>query len=246
MTKKITTCLVSLFALAFASLSFAQPASQLFQVNLLEIKADKVELFRSIHRDFFGPRSRASGDALKAVRRTVLGNTLEFSVASPIDNMAALDSPAIAPGAEGDVGMALDLWETTVQSRQSFVIASRPDMSMEQIPAAEYSATYRFQTKSGSMQEFVQLWNSKVLPALRQSGIQGTAVYQTTAGGPFGEFWSLTPIPNYAALDGAGPFGGLEPAAATALNIEMMSLLDEMEYRVTVTDWELSFGLVGQ
>ena len=88
-------------------------------------------------------------------------------------------------------------------------------------------------------------WTERVIPALIRSGIQGTQVYQTIAGGKEGEFISITPIENFAYLDGGGPFRGLAPLDAITINTELGLLLDEMDISFTRIDQELSYGLAG-
>jgi hypothetical protein len=246
--KKLYVVAFSALMLAgsFSSQIFAQQAErQLIQVNQLELKSEMVDQFRGIHRDIFMPRNRASGQAWRLTSRVALGNTLQMILAFPIANMAALD----AQGGGGLSGTDLQLVQTvfpqTIQSRRSFIVTSRPDMSMAGQPQTGLTVSYRFQVKSGKIPEFVQLWNSKVIPALTASNVVGTSVFQTVQGGRVGEFFSLTPIPDFASVDGPGPFGGIDPQEAQALNLEMANLLDEMEITYNRVDMELSYGLPG-
>ena len=246
--KKIYIAAFTALAIAgsFSSQVFAQQGQrQLIQVNQLELKSDMVQQFRGIHRDIFIPGSRANGQAWRLTSRVALGNTLQMTIAFPIANMAALDSQGGGRLNTIENQLVQATFPQTIQSRRSFIVTSRPDMSMAPQPQTGLTAAYRFQVKSGMIPDFVQLWSSKVIPALTASNIVGTAVFQTVQGGRVGEFFSLTPIANFASMDGAGPFSGISPQEALALNLEMASLLDEMEVNYNRVDMDLSYGLPG-
>jgi len=235
--------------LSFISQLAAQPTELpdpiLIQVNQLEIKPDKLEQFRTMHRDVFIPAGRASGTPWRLTSTVTLGNTLTVVVASPIPNMAFLDTQG-GPGASALEGqLALDIWSETVQSRRSFIVTSRPDMSLPPTPQTGLTVQYRFQVKMGMIPQFVALWNGRVIPALQSSGVEGTAMFQTVTGGLVGEFFSVTPVANFASADGPGPFGGLTPQDAGALNADLSNLLDELEIVYNSVDQELSYGLPG-
>jgi len=248
--KLVVTLLFPLvIGLSFVSQLAAQPAQPpepiLIQVNQLEIKPDKLEQFRTMHRDVFIPASRANGTPWRLTSAIALGNTLQVIVASPIANMAALDTQG-GPGSNQLEGqLALDIWSETVQARRSFIVTSRPDMSLPAEPQTGLTVQYRFQVKMGMIPQFVALWNGSVIPALQTSGFTGTAVFQTILGGRIGEFFALTPVANFASADGPGPFGGLAPQDAAALNAELSNLLDELEIVYNRVDQELSYGLPG-
>ena len=70
-------------------------------------------------------------------------------------------------------------------------------------------------------------------------------MFQTVTGGLVGEFFSVTPVANFASADGPGPFGGLTPQDAGALNADLSNLLDELEIVYNSVDQELSYGLPG-
>jgi hypothetical protein len=236
-----------IFCFCFVSIVAAQdqPEPILIQVNQLDIKPDKLEQFRSIHRDVFIPAARANGVPWRLTSTIALGNTLSTTVVSPIPNMAALDSQGGPASTELEGQLALNLWAQTVQARRSFIVTSRPDMSMAAQPQTGLTVVYRFRVTIGKIPQFVALWNEKVIPALETSNITGTRVFQTVSGGLIGEFYSLTPVANFATADGPGPFSGLEPQEAQALNMEMTALLDEMELTYNRVDQELSYGLAG-
>ena len=246
--KKVISLLLSMaFCISFIPYVTAQEPAEpiLIQVNQLEIRPDMVEQFRSVHRDVFMPASRANGTPWRLTSTIALGNTLETTVVTPIPNMAFLDSQNGPGSTELEGQLALELWAKTVQARRSFIVTSRPDMSLPVEPQTGLTVVYRFQVKSGMIPQFVTLWNEKVIPALQASNVVGTQVFQTIQGGLIGEFYSLTPIPDFASADGPGPFSGLEPQAAGALNLELATLLDELEITYNRVDQELSYGLPG-
>ena len=125
------------------------------------------------------------------------------------------------------------------------MVTSRPDMSMQGAPNADFSVAVRFQVKSGMGAQWEALWKSTILPALTASGGKGTSVFQTVQGGKNGEYFALTPLANMAVLDGPGPFSSLSPQEGAALTAKVSELLEEYETNITRTDHELSYGLPG-
>lgn len=242
----ITAFAVLVTAVSFSSQVLAQQAqSQLIQVNQMILKPNEADKFRAIHRDIFIPGSRAGGLPFRVTTSSVLGPSFQFTVATPIPNFAALDSATPLDGDSADAQMLRETWNSAVTSRKSFVIRSRPDMSMTGAPNADYSLVVRFQLKSGMEQRWVALWNQSILPALEASGQRGTSVFQTVQGGKNGEFFALTPLANMADLDGPGPFSSMTPAEGAALTAQVSELLEEYETSITRTDHELSYGLPG-
>jgi hypothetical protein len=242
----ITTFTVLLAAVSFSSQVLAQQAqAQLIQVNQLTLHPNQVERFRAIHRDNFMPRGKANGIPFRVTSSVVLGPSFQFTVASPIPNFAALDNASPLAGDSVEAQMLRESWNSAVASRRSFVVTSRPDMSMPAAPNADYSVVVRFQLKSGMEQQWVALWNSTILPALAASGGTGTSVFQTVQGGKNGEFFALTPLESMADLDGPGPFSSMSPAEGAALTAKVSELLEEYETNITRTDHELSYGLPG-
>lgn len=246
--KKIhITALAVLFStICFSGQVLAQQAQpQLIQVNQMILKPNEAERFRAIHRDSFMPGSRANGLPYRITSSTVLGPSFQFTVASPITSFAALDGGTPLDGESVEAQMLRESWNSAVTSRRSFVVTSRPDMSMAAAPNADYSVVVRFQLKSGMEQRWVALWKETILPALTASGQKGTSVFQTVQGGKNGEFYALTPLENMAALDGPGPFSSMTPAEGAALTAQVSELLEEYETNITRTDHELSYGLPG-
>ena len=246
--KKIYISFFTLLTLAvsFSSQAFAQQAQpQLIQVNQMVLKPNEIEKFRAIHLENFMPRGRANGLPFRITSSTVLGPSFQVTVATPISNFAALDGATPLDGDSVDARMLREAWNSAISSRKSFVVTSRPDMSMAPAPNADFSVVVRFQLKSGVEQQWVALWKSTILPALAASGGVGTSVFQTLQGGKNGEFFALTPLENMASLDGPGPFSSLSPEQGAALTAQVSELLEEYETNITRTDHELSYGLPG-
>jgi hypothetical protein len=236
-----------LMAMQFSYHAIAQPAVEpiLIQVNQLEIKPDKLDQFRAIHRDSFMPAARARGTAWRMTNRVVLGNTLQLVVASPIPNMASL-SMQTSPGANAlESQLALDLWNQTVISRRSFIVASRPDISMPAVPNTGMTTMVHFQLKPGKDVAFAIYLKESILPAMSASGVVGAQVFQTTMGGPAGEFWLQVPQTGYAAMDGPGPFSSVSVADGARMQAMASELFVGWETSFNIVDQELSYGLPG-
>lgn len=247
--KKLTLCslLLTLLASTASTQLFAQQNAEpiLIQVNQLEIYPDKMDQFRAIHRDSFMPAARARGVAWRLTNRVTLGNTMQVTVASPIPNMASLQNQN-SPGANStESQLALGLWNQTVKSRRSMIVTSRPDLSMEAIPNTGMTTVVHFLIQPGKEPAFARYWTELVRPAMTKSGVVGAQLFQTTTGGPQGEYWLLVPQEGYAALDGPGPFSGVTPEEGARLQEMGNELFITWDTQVTVVDQELSYGLPG-
>jgi hypothetical protein len=139
-------------------------------------------------------------------------------------------------GESHEAQLLREAWNSAVTSRWSFVVTTRPDMSMAAAPNADYSVVVRFQLKSGMDARFAALWNETILPALSASGNQRTAVFQTVQGGLSGEYFAITPLTNMTALDGPGRFSSLSPQEAAALIAEVGEFLVEFETNIVRTE----------
>jgi len=249
--KPFSVLSIPLLALCFSASSHivAQQGVEpiMMVVNQLEIWPDKVDQFREIHRDAYIPASRARGTAWRVTNRTALGNTLEFSVVTPIANMAAMaamteNGPAAT---EVESQLAADLWCQTVKSRRSVVLTTRPDLSMAAVPNTGLSTLVRMQVKPGKALGFASYMTDLVLPTMSDAGVVGAQMFETTLGGPAGEFWMSIPHSGVAALDAPGPFDNVTPELGMRLLEANTELLDSWETRLIYVDQELSFGLPG-
>jgi hypothetical protein len=235
---------LSLFILTQAS---AQQAAEpiLIQVNQLEIKPGKLDEFRAVHKNSFMPASRERGVPWRVTNRTALGNTLQVVVATPIPNMAALGNQN-PPGATAlETELAMGIWNETVISRRSFIITSRPDISMPAVPNTGMTTMVHFQLKPGKDVAFAIYLKESILPAMAASGVVGAQVFQTTVGGPAGEFWLQVPQTGYAAMDGPGPFSSVSVAEGARMQEMAAELFVGWDTSFNIIDQELSYGLPG-
>ena len=89
---------------------------------------------------------------------------MQVTVATPIPNMAALGGQN-SPGSNPlESRLALGLWEQTVQARRSFVVSSRPDLSMAQIPNTGLTTVVHFRLHPGKNMQFANQCFQPCLP----------------------------------------------------------------------------------
>ena len=240
--KTVTSLTIALLFSVPFTLWAQEAESQLMRVNQVVVKPDKMEAFRALHRDVFMPGEQAGGQPWRLAYWSELGNTYQFTLVTPVEDMSFLNESGGVPGGEA----ARDVFTNAVDSRHSFLIRSRPDMSLAPVDQGNFNIIYRFQLKDPSMApQFVQLWNTRVLDAFRRSGVEGTQMFQVTQGGRIGDLRSVTPVDNFSGQGNGNPFGGLGPEAAGQLNRDMWQYLSEMELTVNRIDKELSYGLPG-
>ena len=246
-TIPVSSLIVLGISFMFLAPAQAQQAAEpvLIQVNQLDIRPDRLDEFRAIHLNSFMPASRARGVPWRLTSRVVLGNTLQVSVATPIPNMAALGAQNMPGASRLESQLALGLWQQTVESRRSFVVTSRPDLSMEQVPNTGLTTVVHFRLNAGKNAEFARYWTDMIRPAMTASGVVGAQVFETTMGGPSGEFWVMVPQADYAALDGPGPFASVSPEEGARMQAISNEIFMEWDTSLTEVDRELSYGLPG-
>ena len=161
-TQKLYIAFIAVITLSFGSMASVysqQIEFGLIQLNIVKVKPDMDERFRGIHRDFFMPSGLENGMPWRVTSSIVFGDSFNYFVATPLANYAALDaSPFISGEGDTDVDMANSIWRTSVDSRRSLIIQGRPDLSMEQVPAADQSRLIRVVAKPDKGAEFEEYW----------------------------------------------------------------------------------------
>lgn len=212
----------------------------LMQVNQVEVKPGMLGQYNEMHREIWMPNQRSNDVAWRVTNRTVLGNTMMRIVTTPLADMEAV-------GAELSAALQIAGTRTleTMTSRRSFVMTTRPDMSMAGIPNPGLSVLIHFQLNTGKDAAFKTYFVETVLPAMAASGVVGAQMFQTTMGGPTGEFWLTVPQASFAALDGPGPFSSVTAAQGARMTAAGADLFDTWETSLIAVDQGLSYGLPG-
>ncbi len=97
-------------------------------------------------------------------------------------------------------------------------------------------------TNPGKQAEYESVLKSDWIPGLKKAGVPLYAVYEVVMGGDQGEYYTFTPIPNLAALDGGHPIErGLGEEGMTALEAKFASSIRSAERTVIRRDDDLSF-----
>ena len=90
---------------------------------------------------------------------------------------------------------------------------------------------------------FEALLRGEWAAALHKGNVPLYAVYEVTLGGNMGEYYTFTPLANFAALDGGHPVQrALGPAQYNLLLAKVGALVSQVERSVTKLDEDLSYG----
>lgn len=211
----------------------------MIRVNQIQLNPTLTERFRAFHIFQVLPGQRSGGVPWRLTTEVVFGNSWEMSVIIPLENFAELDDNQVVNTELRDA-----LFATAVDSRRSFVVQSRPDLS---IPGRDgilpVSRVVQIQVKDGQIAAFEEFWKNAVIPAMTQSGIREYSVFQTVIGGPQGEYYGTIYFDTFAELDGFSIIGGLNATQQAEFQRSFGELAQVVDITLSLIDGELSYGL---
>jgi hypothetical protein len=128
---------------------------------------------------------------------------------------------------------------------QSLAIRTRPDLGFAPAsggPPATLGVVAHVLTVGGRQFDFEGFVKDQWAPALKKAAVPLYAVHEVVMGGEMGEYYTFTPIPNFATLDTGHPIlKALGPAEYQALLGKMGATIRSVEREVMKLDEELSF-----
>jgi hypothetical protein len=223
-------------AIGYSS-SFAQNAPQepiMISVNRVQLKPTTTGQFRALHLVQSMPDQQARGVPWRLTTQDVFGDSFKFTISTPIENYAELDTNTFTPS---DLGEAL--FGASVESRERVILQTRPDMG---IPGNQGISSLRrmayMKVHQARIADFEEFWVDTVLPAMRNRGFEGYQIFQTLMGGSQGEYIGGLWIQNFAELDTLNMNTLLTPAQQE----EFGTLVEDYRITVQAVDEELTYG----
>ena len=131
-----------------------------------------------------------------------------------------------------------------VDSRRSYVLAARPDMSVvpEETGQPTMAVLIQSSVVPGKQMEYERWVKNEILPALKKAGSHVLA-HQTVFGGDVNRWVFVSMVDNYAAFDKGPPLvRALGREGSQKVLANSAGLRASSEYYVIRYDPELSFG----
>lgn len=177
-----------------------------------------------------------------------LGRAYEVAYLYPVKSWDELDdAPPMrkALGPDGEKAYNAKIRPMVNESR-ACALHTRPELGFvsDQSAPPKMGILAHIQVIPGKQAVFEALLKTEWAPTLKKAGVPLYAVYEVTLGGTMGEYYTFTPIENYAALDAGHPIlKVLTPAQYTILLGKVGALVSQVERSVTKLDEDLSFGM---
>jgi hypothetical protein len=232
-TRRAVLTLAAMAAIAIPALG--QPVGNIRTIIRYRVKPDRMGDFRAAVKDYAAVLKRANFDRSGTWWRSESG-PLEYAFVQYHSKFAELDvtrnpklkevAAELAP-LRARMSQCADSIERTVDEIQ-------PELSLPRTgePPAMVRVI-RTVVKPDKVDEFVALYKSEIVPAMKKAGVKTAAMARTRFGGPRSEFRSSASIDGWAALDGPAPVvQAMGEAKYRAFLAKYSALVNDTEYNI--------------
>jgi hypothetical protein len=223
------------------------PANPLVQLILVDVKPDAWEEYVALQKAETIPALQKAGIASRSAWRAAsIGRMFRVAYLYPMTTFGQFDEkgPMIrALGEDGAKAYNARL-RKLLDGVQYQVLRRRDDLSFGLDGGPQkLGVLAHVHTVPGRQSEYDSLLKDQWTPALKKAGVALYAVHEVVMGGAMGEYYTFTPITNYAMLDAGHPImKSLGPAEFQALSSKMGGTLQDVTREVIKLDDDLSFS----
>lgn len=226
----------------------AAPQGASIYLSLIHVKPGSWEDYVALQKSDAMPALQKGGRASRqAWRSQGFGQPYEVAYLYPMKSWAELDdAPPMrkALGADGEKAYNAKV-RPMVDSARTYALKERLDLGYvaDQSARPKLGILTHIQVIPGKQAAFESLIKNEWAPLLKKAGVPLYGVYEVVMGGNLGEYYSFTPIDNFAALDAGHPIlKVLTKAQYDALVLKLGAVLSSVERTVDKLDEDLSFG----
>jgi hypothetical protein len=225
----------------------AAPAvSTLSQLIIVDVKPEAWDDYVALQKAQTMPALQKGGiERRSAWRPQSLGRGFRVVYIYPLASLGVMDDKGPIVKALGEDGARTynAALRKLLNATQSMAIRTRADLGYGlDGPSPTLGVVARVQTVGGRQFEFEGFLKDQWAPALKQAGVPGYFVHEVLMGGELGEYYTFTPIQNFAALDAGHPImKSLGQAGYASLLGKMGLTIRSVEREVYKYDAELSF-----
>ncbi len=183
----------------------------------------------------------------QAWRPQSFGQSYQVAFLYPVKSWAELDdAPPMrkALGADGEKAYNAKV-RPMVDGARAYALRERPDLGFvaDQSARPKLGILTHIQVIPGKQAAFESLLKTEWAPSLKKAGVPLYGVYEVTLGGNLGEYYTFTPIENFASLDAGHPIlKVLTQAQFNVLVGKIGAVVSSVERTIEKLDEDLSYG----
>jgi len=212
------------------------------QLTMVHVEPSMVDEYISVQRDFAGRAKRAVNPG-RTVSRVEVGDTSQFLILSPVQNLASFDTAARQSDPElTALNIKMAKWVT---DQRMYVIRAIPEID-NPLPTNQAPTLMIFNVARvfpGREQDYMNVMKSDFLPHFNKANfyhVNGNVTF----GGESG-FIHIFYVNNFAALDAGSPVvRALGPAGAQAVTAKLSGIVSSSEEWIARVMPELSYPAV--
>jgi hypothetical protein len=226
----------------------ATPAAPMFvRLTIVEVRPDMVADYVALQKSETIPALQKAGIEFRDAWRTgVFGSGFTIAYIAPLKTFAALDGPnplLASMGEEGYRAYQMKMGKL-ISSQRTYALRERPDLGhkTEGSPMSKLGVLASVEVVPGRATEFETILKNEWTPALKKAGVATYSVSQVVFGGSAGQYYTFTPIENFAQLDKGHPIvNSIGEAGMNKLIAKMGPSTRSVERWIIRYDAELSF-----
>jgi hypothetical protein len=226
----------------------AAPQGASVYLAVVHVKPGSWDDYVALQKSDAMPALQKGGRASRqAWRSQSFGQAYEVAYLYPVKSWAELDDvPPMrkALGADGEKAYNAKV-RPMVDGARTYALRERPDLGYvaDESARPKLGILTHIQVIPGKQAAFESLVKNEWAPLLKKAGVPLYGVYEVVMGGNMGEYYSFTPIDNFAALDAGHPIlKVLTKAQYDALVLKLGAVLSSVERTVDKLDEDLSYG----
>ena len=230
------------------SATAATPAAPTFiRLAIFEIRPDMVAEYVALQKSETIPALQKAGIPWRNAWRTGhFGTGFTVAYLSPIKSFAMLDEPNPLLKALGEEAYQQHQAKMAkfIVSMRTYALRDRPDLGIkaEGAPMAKLGVLASVETVPGRATEWETILKNEWTPALKKAGVTGYGVSQVVFGGSAGQYYTFTPLENYAQLDKGHPITqSIGEAGMNRIIAKMTASTRSVERFIIRYDDQLSF-----
>jgi hypothetical protein len=231
-----------------AAASATTPAAPVFfRLTIVEVRPDMLQEYIALQKSETIPALQKAGLTRRDAWRTgVFGSTFTIAYTAPIASFASLDEPNPVLKAMGEEAYRAYLAKMAklITSQRVYALRDRPELGLktEGSPMAKLAVLASVEVAPGRGTEWETILKNEWTPALKKAGVANYGVSQVVFGGSAGQYYTFTPIENFAQLDKGHPITkSIGEAGMNKILAKMAPSSRSVERWIIRYDEELSF-----
>jgi hypothetical protein len=219
-------------------------------LRVTEVKPDMMSDFIALQKSDTVPGLQKAGVEWRdAWRAAIVGSANTFAFVTPLKSFSDLDGENPMQKALGADGYRsyLDKVGKLIGSSRAYIIRSRPDLGYQSEGTASTSppklgVLADVEVMAGRQADFEAILKTEWAPGLKKANIPSYSVSEVMFGGAIGQYYTFTPLTNFAQLEKGHPIQqALGEAGLNRLMAKMGPSIRRAERIIIRYDEELSF-----